>query len=68
MVPLYGHTAVERNQLKRRLREIIRAHVLRTLIPLDAVVKAQRNAYRASFDVLVNELKDGMTAAERLLS
>ena len=68
MVPKYGHTAVERNRLKRQLREIIRVQVLRTLKPLDAVIKAQRNAYRAPFDVLTSELMDGMIAAERLLS
>lgn len=65
---MYGHTAVERNRLKRQLREIVRVHVLRTLKPVDAVIKAQRNAYRAPFDVLVSELRESMTAAERLLS
>lgn len=66
-MPRYGHSAVERNRLKRRLREIIRVRVLGTLSPLDAVVKAQRNAYLAPFDVLVAELTKSMAIAEQRL-
>ena len=65
VVPKYGHTAVERNQLKRRLREIIRARILRTLPPVDVVVKAQRNAYHASFDILASELSEALVRGER---
>lgn len=65
LVPKYGHSAVERNRLKRRLREIVRTQLLGTLAPVDAVVKAQRNAYAASFESLAGELKDSITAVER---
>ena len=65
LVPKFGHNAVERNRLKRRLREIVRTQLLRTLAPVDAVVKAHRNAYSASFEILVGELKDSFTAVER---
>jgi ribonuclease P protein component len=65
LVPKYGHNAVERNRLKRRLREIVRTRLLGTLVPVDAVVKAHRNAYSASFETLVGELKDGFTTVEQ---
>ena len=64
-MPKHGHTAVERNRLKRQLREILRVHILRTLLPIDAVVRAQRNAYHASFETLVDELKQGLAIYER---
>ena len=60
VVPLYGHSAVDRNRLKRRLREIIRVEILGTLSPIDVVVKAQRSAYNASFEILASELRQGM--------
>lgn len=65
VVPKYGHSAVERNQLKRRLREIIRVQLLRTLAPVDVVIKTQRNAYHASFDTLASELNDAIARGER---
>jgi ribonuclease P protein component len=67
IIPKYGHSAVDRNRLKRRLREIIRLRVLGTLTPLDAVVKAQPSAYRAAFGVLAQELTHSMAIAEQRL-
>ena len=52
IVPRHRHTAVERNRLRRRLREILRRDVLPALPPLDLVVRARDEAYRATFDEL----------------
>jgi ribonuclease P protein component len=56
IVPLYQRTAVQRNQLRRRIREILRRETLRLLPPVDLVVRARREAYGASFAVLRDEL------------
>ena len=55
-MPKYGRSAVERNRLKRQLREIIRMHVLRTLPPIDAVIRVRPSAYAISFVQLTDEL------------
>ncbi|MBX9929623.1 MAG: ribonuclease P protein component [Gemmatimonadaceae bacterium] len=52
IVPKYSHSAVERNLVKRRLREIIRLHVLPQLAALELTVRAAPKAYAASFDAL----------------
>jgi ribonuclease P protein component len=52
IVPKYSHSSVERNLVKRRLREIVRQDVLPSLRPVDVVVRALPSAYRASFSEL----------------
>ena len=49
IVPKYGHDSVDRNRLKRRLRDIVRLAVLPFLPPLDAVIRARPTAYQATF-------------------
>jgi ribonuclease P protein component len=61
IVPKHKQTSVERNRLKRRLREIARQRVLPALPPLDLVVRARPEAYGASFDALAAELARGAT-------
>lgn len=60
VVPRYKHSAVDRNRLKRRIREILRRQVLPRLedagLRLDVVVRARREAYRASFAELEGQL------------
>lgn len=60
IVPRHKHTAVARNRLKRRLREIGRTVLLPALgnrgAPLDVLLRARPEAYAASFDVLREEL------------
>ncbi|MDE3151825.1 MAG: ribonuclease P protein component [Gemmatimonadota bacterium] len=52
VVPKHGHTAVERNRLKRRLRELVRRELLPTLTNLDVIIRCSPAAYHESFDQL----------------
>lgn len=58
VVPKYGHSAVQRNQLKRRLRELIRLVILGALrtkdvsARLDIVIRARPSAYDSSLQTL----------------
>lgn len=60
IVPRYGHTIVERNRLKRRLREIVRLEILpRLTLPdegTDVLIRIRRNAYGVAFADLRAEL------------
>jgi ribonuclease P protein component len=60
VVPKHKHTIVERNRVKRRLREIGRTEVLPRLTtaerPLDVLVRARPEAYDASFAELRDDL------------
>lgn len=50
IVPRHRHTAVERNRLKRRLRELIRIELLPVLRAADArdvAIRARHEAYAA---------------------
>ena len=65
IVPRYKHTAVERNRLKRRLRELVRATLLPTLPAVDLVVRARASAYVLPFDGLAAEIARVSTQAPR---
>jgi ribonuclease P protein component len=52
VVPKHSHSAVERNLVKRRLRELLRLEFLPYLGSVDVVVRAAPAAYGASFDKL----------------
>ena len=67
VVPKYKHTGVARNQLKRRLREIVRTRVLPMLPPGDLVIRPQPAAYDASFEQLRVELAGAAARARRAL-
>ena len=56
IVPKHKQTSVERNRLKRRLREIMRQRLLAELPPIDLVVRARPEAYGARFAALDAEL------------
>lgn len=60
VVPLHRHKVVERNRLKRRLREIARLDLLPMLDELglerDVLLRARREAYDAEFSNLRDEL------------
>ena len=66
IVPKYGHIIVDRNRLRRRLRELVRLHMLpalRVVPPSDVLIRALPRTYSASFEVLEREM-DGIV--ERL--
>ena len=60
VVPKHRHRIVDRNRLKRRLREIGRREVLPRLrergLEVDLLVRARREAYDAGFEDLRREL------------
>ena len=56
IVPRHAHTAVHRNRLRRRLRELGRREVLPALdLPTDIAVRARASAYEAPFETLRSE-------------
>ena len=57
MVPKHKHSPVERNRLKRRLRELVRTRLLPELPPMDLVVRTLPEAYAASFDALADQIQ-----------
>jgi ribonuclease P protein component len=62
IVPKHRHSIVERNRLKRRLREIVRRDML-PLVPTlgaDFVVRAGPRAYEATYEMLRAELATGV--------
>lgn len=58
VVPRHRHTAVDRNRLKRRLRELVRQDWPPSLdAPADIVLYALPAAYRAGFDALRHDVQ-----------
>ena len=59
VVPKYRHTAVARNLVKRRLRELSRTRLLPALAdtPADVTLRALPVAYSASFDLLAKDVE-----------
>lgn len=56
VVPKYQSSAVARNRLRRRLREIWRLDIQPHQPATDLVIRARREAYRAGFAELRDEL------------
>ena len=67
-MPKYGHSAAERNRLKRQLREIVRTRVLGTLPPVDAVIRVRPSTFGISFSQLADELVQSAEEARRFLT
>ena len=68
IVPRYKHSAVDRNRLKRRLREIVRTGLLPLLAaqrPVDVVVRALPHAYDAEFATLQAQLARTVAAIRK---
>ena len=69
IVPRYKHSAVDRNRLKRRLREIARTRLIPELAqhtPVDVVIRALPHAYDASFETLHAQLVRTVAAIRRV--
>lgn len=56
VVPKYGTTAVRRNRLKRRLRELSRIRLLPLPHSFDVIIRARPDAYKAAFDRLRDDI------------
>ena len=65
IVGKHGHTIVERNRLRRRLRELVRLKVLTAVKANDIVVRAFPAAYRSSFDDLSKEIDEVVEMLQR---
>jgi ribonuclease P protein component len=67
VVPKHGHGSVERNKLKRRLKELGRTRVLPHLwdadCSVDVLLRARREAYDAVFAELLQEVDEVMEEA-----
>ena len=71
IVPKYKHSSVERNLVKRRLRELVRLHLLPALAratPADAVVRAAPAAYGATFAALAADVERVLRQLPRVLA
>jgi ribonuclease P protein component len=66
IVPKHGRRIVDRNVLKRRLREIGRRQILVDLnaagLSVDVLVRARRSAYEVDFEGLSREVRDAVEA------
>lgn len=65
VVPRYRHSAVARNQLKRRLRELTRLRLLPVGLSLDIVVRVRPETYNLTFDQLQAEVDRVLTQLAR---
>jgi ribonuclease P protein component len=66
VVPRYSGSAVHRNRLKRRLRELVRTRLLSMTLSVDVVIRARPEAYAASFADLVTDIMRAVTQLLRL--
>jgi ribonuclease P protein component len=66
VVPKHGHRIVDRNLLKRRLREVLRRDTLPRLrereLSLDVLIRTRRSAYELDFAALVQEVVQAVEA------
>ena len=67
IVPLYKHSAVARNKIKRRLRELVRLHMLPSEFAADVVLRIRPGAYTASFDALSADIARAMLQITRVI-
>ena len=67
VVPKYRHTAVERNRLKRQVREVVRVELLTVFPSVDVVIRARSNAYGVQFSLLRDDLCAVVREVEKLV-
>jgi ribonuclease P protein component len=56
VIPRFKHSAVMRNQLKRRLRELARLQLVPLMIRMDVVMRIRPDAYEATFAALASDI------------
>lgn len=56
VVPKHRHKVVERNRVKRRLRELVRVGVLPVLERVDLLIRAKPEAYDSTFEQLAGDI------------
>jgi ribonuclease P protein component len=56
VVPKHRHKIVDRNRVKRRLRELVRTQLLPNLGRTDLLIRAKPEAYDSSFRQLAEDL------------
>ena len=56
VVPRFRQSAVARNRLKRRLRELARLRLLPAALPADVVIRVRPDAYEATFESLATDV------------
>jgi ribonuclease P protein component len=56
IVPKFQSSAVARNRLRRRLREIWRREIQQHQPAWDLIIRARREAYTASFEALFSQI------------
>lgn len=67
IVPRHRQTAVRRNQLKRRLRELVRRELLPALPTGAVLIRARAEAYEATFAQLARQIARVRRDAARLV-
>jgi ribonuclease P protein component len=65
VVPKYKHSAVDRNRLKRRLRELSRLRLIPTDLAADVVLRIRPDAYDASFEALAADIERALVQLTR---
>lgn len=68
IVPKRQRTTVDRNLVKRRLRELCRTELLPLEISADIVIRARPEAYEASFSALRDDVRSAATQILRKFS
>ena len=56
VVGKHGHMIVERNQLRRQLRELVRVSFIPDCRSVNVVLRTRPNAYQADFEQLSREV------------
>jgi ribonuclease P protein component len=57
IVPKYKRSIVERNQLRRRLRELVRTKMLPVIPPCDVYIRSLPHAYGIPFGMLAIDVQ-----------
>jgi len=56
IVPKHKHSAIDRNRLRRRLRELIRIQLVPIVVKSDTLIRAKAEAYEVPFAGLRSEI------------